>query len=183
MNYNSSNKLLTKSLFKKVRNSLDNDFFWSKNLNSFESLNKSPRGIHLAIFVEPYLSFILNGKKTVESRFSINRSPPYKKVQSGDILLLKRSGGPILGICEVTNVWFYRLDPKSWKMIRKEFTDSLCAQDPEFWKDRKSASYATLMGIRNPKPLEPLDMDKKDRRGWVVLLQKNDAQLTFDELI
>jgi hypothetical protein len=70
-------------------------------------------GIHLAVFVEPYLSFVLEGKKTVESRFSLNRHAPYEQVRDGDLLVLKKSGGPICGVCRVSNVWYYRLDPSS----------------------------------------------------------------------
>jgi len=68
----------------------------------------STRGIHLAVLVEPYLSLILDGKKTIESRFSINRHAPFEQVQRGDVLILKRSSGPIEGLCTVSDAWFYR---------------------------------------------------------------------------
>lgn len=177
-----STKFLTKSLFKKLQTLVDENMYWRDFLNSFESWNEFPHGIHLAIFVEPYLTYVLEGKKTVESRFSVNRSPPYKKVNSGDILLLKLSGGPIVGICQVTNVWSYELEPKSWKLIKKEFTNALCAQDPDFWKDRKYACYATLMKIKKPITFEPFEVEKRDRRGWVVLRSKDEQQLTLDNL-
>lgn len=43
--------------------------------------------IHLAILTEPYLEWILSGKKTVESRFSIHRVPPFGVVSPGDAFL------------------------------------------------------------------------------------------------
>ena len=67
-------------------------------------------GVHLAIFVEPYLELVLAGKKTIESRFSANRCPPYNAVKKGDLLLLKRSGGPVVGVATVGQVWSYDLD-------------------------------------------------------------------------
>ena len=140
-----------------------NNFFTTKNLDNI------PCRIHLAIFVEPYLSYILQGKKTVESRFSLNRIAPYQKASKGDIIILKRSGGPVFGLCEISAVWSYHLDPKSWKHIRKEFTKSLCAQDPDFWNRRSHASYATLMGIKNVITIDPVNWKKRDRRGWVIL--------------
>ncbi|MCH8247919.1 MAG: hypothetical protein IH951_16165 [Bacteroidetes bacterium] len=85
-----------------------------------------------------------------------------------DIILLKRSGGPISGICTVDAVWSYKLDPESWVEV-KRFAAALCATDPSFWADREDASYATLMRIRNVKKLTPLRFKKRDRRGWVVL--------------
>ena len=171
-----SKKFLTKPWFKKIKNLVHEHTYWNNYLHSFDSWNEFPHGIHLSIFVEPYLTHVLNGKKTVESRFSINRSPPYKKVQSKDILFLKVSGGPIVGICQVTNIRSYELDPKLLRRIKKDFTDSLCVQDPKFWDDRQSACYATLMKISNPVTFEPFTIEKKDRRGWVVLRAKD--QLT-----
>ncbi|MCI9434957.1 MAG: hypothetical protein HFI86_06785 [Bacilli bacterium] len=37
--------------------------------------------IHLGIFSEPYLTYMLEGKKTIESRFSKNKIVPYNKIQ------------------------------------------------------------------------------------------------------
>ncbi|NVM29292.1 MAG: ASCH domain-containing protein [Candidatus Helarchaeota archaeon] len=138
--------------------------------------------IHLAIFVEPYLKYILEGKKTVESRFSVNRIAPYKKVHRGDIVLLKRSGGPIVGLCMITDVWFYRLDPKTWLNIKKEFSQYLCVQDPSFWSARENASYATLMKLGHIIRIEPTIYKKRDRRGWVVLnSREKTSKLRIDD--
>ena len=126
-------------------------------------------GVHLAVFVEPFLKFVLEGRKTIESRFSLTRRAPFKQVQPGDVVLLKRSGGPIVGVCRVAQTWFYVLDPKSWKHVRKEFAQRLCAEDPAFWSTRSCAKYATLLRIENVRALQPFRVSKKDRRGWLVL--------------
>ena len=34
--------------------------------------------IHLAVVNEPHFRFILQGKKTIESRFSMHRAAPYR---------------------------------------------------------------------------------------------------------
>jgi hypothetical protein len=133
--------------------------------------------VHMAVFVEPYLQYILDGRKTIESRFSVNRCPPYGRVREGDIVLLKRSGGPVYGICQVAQVWFYRLDRKSWEEIRENFSLALCAQDPQFWKDREAASFATLMRIKNVRSIDPIEIPKKDRRGWVFITTPLPSQL------
>ncbi len=132
-------------------------------------LSQETRSVHLAVFVEPYLRYILQGRKTVESRFSAVRCAPYGSVQTGDILLLKKAGGPVVGMCEVTQVWHYELDPASWQEIRRSFTAALCAQNPGFWKDRENAAFATLMRVGHVTPVAPLPCSKRDRRGWVVL--------------
>ena len=159
-----------------ISQSVEDDSFWKERLAQTKS--KNPVGIHLAILVEPYLEFILEGKKTVESRFSVNRCAPYNQIFTDDIILLKKSGGPIVGISSVKDVWYYRLDPKSWKSIRKEFTQVLCAQDPEFWHKRQHTSYATLIRLKNPRTINPVNINKRDRRGWVVL-KKREAQMVL----
>jgi ASCH domain-containing protein len=133
-------------------------------------------GIHLAVFVEPYLQLVLSGKKTVESRFSVNRCPPYNAVKRGDLLLLKRSGGPIVGVATVGDVWSYRLDPDSWSLIRDHFADQLCITDPEFWASKQGASYATLMRVEGAAEIDPIPILKRDRRGWVVLRADDQQQ-------
>lgn len=130
----------------------------------------APRcSLHLAVFVEPYLEYVLEGRKTVESRFSVARFPPYGRVGRGDLVLLKKSGGPVVGVCEIGAAWFYQLEPKSWSTIRLEFTRALCAEDPKFWQSRQGASYATLMYVSRVKRITPVSWPKRDRRGWVVL--------------
>ena len=124
--------------------------------------------VHLAIFNQPYLGFVLEGRKTIESRFSANRCAPYRQVSKGDVLLLKSAGGPIVGICLVENVWFYDLDPASWKDV-KRFANDLCAHDPAFWSSREHANFATLMRVTHPTAIEAVGCEKRDRRGWVVL--------------
>lgn len=163
-----------------VRSAVRGDCFWQDYLGQSIGSHADPRPVtlHLAVLVEPYLQYILAGQKTIESRFSSRRCAPYEQVRKGDIVLLKRVSGPILGICQVTDAWFYRLDTASWKEIREEFSRALCAQDPLFWETRKSASYATLMRIARVRPIEPIDCGKRDRRGWVVIQSlQNQSQL------
>lgn len=144
------------------------DSFWEPCLNSIlEGL--APFGLHIAILVEPYLKYILDGKKTVESRFSERRIAPYGSVQREDVILLKRSSGPIVGLCQVADIWYYQLNPKSWQEIRNDFSRMLCAQDPAFWRQRESAEFATLMRLRNVIEITPIKYPKSDRRGWIVL--------------
>jgi ASCH domain-containing protein len=148
---------------------INTDTFWKNYLSEVLSDKKPSVGIHLGVFVEPYLSYIIDGKKTVESRFGMTKQPPYERVAPNDIVLLKHSGGPVIGLCRISDVWFYQLDKESWSILRRKFSDALCAQDPEFWRQRKHASFATLMQIKSVIQFPPVDFSKADRRGWVVL--------------
>lgn len=129
----------------------------------------SPNGLHLAVFIEPYLSFIFEGKKTIESRFNTAKQAPFQRVSAGDVLLLKRSGGPVCGICLISDAWFYRLDPNSWRDI-EGFAAAMCMDESPFWEQkRKASSFATLMRIEDATKIPDISIDKVDLRSWVVL--------------
>jgi len=141
---------------------------WSDALSALLDGDSAVVGVHLAILVEPYLRFVLDRTKTIESRFSRNGCPPFERVTAGDILLLKRSSGPIVGLCTVTDVWDYRLTPSTMSEIQNRFGRAICPQDG-FWEDRRDAAFATLMRVDDARPLPDLVIPKRDRRGWVVL--------------
>jgi hypothetical protein len=130
--------------------------------------NETAVGVHLAVFVEPYLTFLLQGKKTIESRFSVNKHAPFEQVQNGDILVLKKSSGPVCGVCRVAHVWFYRLDPSSWTEIER-YAEGLCMDGSAFWEKKKAASFATLMQVEEVQRIEEFAIDKDDPRSWVVI--------------
>jgi hypothetical protein len=154
--------------FDEIRRASSDDVAWRGLLGAPGS--KLPScGIHLAVFVEPFLGYVLDGSKTVESRFSVNRCAPFGKVSQGDVVLLKRAGGPVVGIARVRSVWSYELDESSWAVIRERFAKALRAQDPAFWERRKGAAYATLMLLDQVLALDPVEWEKRDRRGWVVV--------------
>lgn len=156
--------------------------YWEEYLLSITQRKRIPFSIHLAILVEPYLKFILDGKKTVESRFSINKIAPYEKIYKGDIILLKRSGGPIIGICKVTDCRFYRVNSKSLSEIKRNFSKALCIHDSRFWKEKESSLYATIISIDKVVAIDPISFVKRDRRGWIVLHKKTENNtMVFNE--
>jgi hypothetical protein len=141
---------------------------WDSYLTSADWPNGTA-AVHLAVFVEPFLRYILSGQKTIESRFSMHNRPPFGSVAANDLVLLKRSGGPVAGICRVERVWYYQLDSENRDEIRKTFGAAMCASDPEFWRSRETARFASLMRIAGVKAMSPLRVAKRDRRGWVVV--------------
>jgi ASCH domain len=124
---------------------------------------------HLAVFTEPYLDEILAGRKTVESRFARNVQAPHGVVAPGDLLLLKHSSGPLVGLARVGFVHSYVLDPDAWRQIREQFATQIRPQGADFWEERRHARFATLMQITEHARIAPVMVDKQDRRGWVAL--------------
>lgn len=161
-------------LIEEVQDRLGSDHGWQERVRRAFTRTSRNR-VHLAIFTEPYLGFLLSGKKTVESRFSITRRAPYGRVEPQDIVILKKASGPIYGACEVATVWSYKVDVASLREIRETFAEGLCAIESDFWTARRSCRFATLMLIANVVLLKPFTISKQDRRGWVVLESRADC--------
>ena len=87
------------------------------------------------------------------------------------MLILKRSGGPVVAVCQVTTVQFFTLDASTRATLQAKYTRPICADEPGFWEERAEKRYATLMGVGDVQRLPDLNCSKKDRRGWVSLLE------------
>ena len=140
-----------------------------RNLREILQADVNCSQLHVAIFNEPYLTYILEGKKTVESRFSFVRCAPYEKVFAGDFILLKKAGGPVSGLCRADAAWFYKVDRKTLGEIRKEFAERICPADPGFWSDREGTLFATLISLTDVRRVQDFKIGKRDRRGWVII--------------
>jgi hypothetical protein len=126
------------------------------------------RTVHVAVMVEPYLSLILNGSKTIESRFSKNAIAPFHQISRGDLVLLKLTGGPVMGHFTTGSVEFVTLTPPEFARLQADYSEAICA-DEEFWKLREDKRYATLVGVSDACEVRPAPLTKSDRRGWVVV--------------
>jgi hypothetical protein len=125
-------------------------------------------GVHLGVFVEPFLDAILEGRKTIESRFGVHRAAPFERVSAGDFILLKKSGGPVVGIAIAGDASYFQLDPETLDDIRSRFAAQINAEDDKFWEERAGKRFATLIEIDTVSKIETLEIDKRDRRGWIT---------------
>jgi hypothetical protein len=163
-----------------LRAALSCDRTWIKEFD--DAWEKAVSRIHLAVFLEPFLRYVLDGSKTVESRFSVRGAPPYRRAAAGDILLLKRSGGPIVGICRAADVWHYELNARSWRQIERRFGRALRVEDSGFLEQKSHTSFATLIRLDRVLSIPAVGCQKKDRRGWVVV-RDTEAQPTLFEAL
>ncbi len=157
-----------------LRQALKSNPFWAEKLMNENAKNFT---LHLAVLREPYLRFILDGKKTIETRFAKRPCAPFERVEKGDVVMLKRTPGDVVGVCVVDNAWFYRLDAKSLGFIKSKFGPAICPADSSFWEERKEASVATLIFIDKVTPIKPFKIKKRDRRGWVVFHKAEEPTL------
>src|SRR5258706_5766675 len=145
------------------RPTLEGDPFWENYIQAYPNTN-----VHIAILSQPYLDLVLASKKTVESRFSADRRPPYGHVFDGDVILLKEVGGPICGIALAKKVWSYQINPGTFAGIRLNFGKRLQIQDPELWARYRKAAYATLIQLDHVRQIGPIMYAKRDQRAWII---------------
>ena len=124
--------------------------------------------IHLGIFNNLYLPYILNGKKTIESRFSKNKILPYNNITEDLIVFIKESGKSIIGYFTIKKVLFYNLNHTKISDIKKEYNKYLCV-DKLFWDKKKNSNYATLIFIDQVFKLKPFNITKKGMQTWLTL--------------
>jgi hypothetical protein len=139
------------------------------------------RRVHLAVMVEPYLSYILGGQKSIESRFSKNAIAPYYQIEADDLVLLKLTGGPVVGCFTAAAPEFVSLDQHELARLRRDYSTAICADD-EFWRVRQDKRYATLIGVKDQQELQPAPVAKSDRRGWLVLHCPAEARRLGEQL-
>lgn len=139
-----------------------------KQLSNNDMNKIKNKKIHLGIFSEPYLTYMLDGKKTIESRFSKNRIVPYNKITKDDIVIIKKSSGDVLGYFTIKNVLFFDLNTVSINEIKEKYYKQLCV-DEEFWITKKNSNYATLIIIDKLYKLKPFHINKKGMQTWIIL--------------
>lgn len=147
-------------MFEEIINHLENQLSIN-DLNMIKS-----KVVHLGIFSEPYLTYMLDGRKTIESRFSKNKIAPYNKISKDDIVFIKKSGGDILGYFTIKEVLFFDLSVNSIDEIKLEYNNDLCVSDT-FWFDKRNSNYATLIFIDKIYKLKPFHINKKGMQTWI----------------
>lgn len=137
--------------------------------------------LHLAILQQPYLDLINDGTKTIESRFNTKRAAPFGRVAVGDLVLLKESGRPITSYFFAAAANSFRLSEGVIDEVRQQYAAGICAQnEEEFWQEKASSRFCTLVDIGERGSIEPLSVVKRDQRGWVTFSRSDtDRPLTL----
>ncbi len=124
---------------------------------------------HLAVVRQPFYDLIVNGTKTIESRWSLNRCAPYQKIQIGDTIFFKLPGKPATATAQVKDVKFFDLTPQIADNIKNKYGKEIGIDKFQNWELYRNKKFLTLIWLDNVKNIKPLPFDKKGRAGWVVL--------------
>ncbi len=125
---------------------------------------------HLAIFVEPYLGLLLEGKKTIESRWSRHGIAPYGRIAKGDLVYVKKSGGPVVASFVVRHYASYHLDGLSAEKDRETIRGlqwELCVNETFLAEQFRIKTLCTLIWVSQLTRLpKPLSIESCGRAGW-----------------
>lgn len=135
---------------------------------------------HVAIMSKQFgdLIFkILNKEKTVESRWSKNKISPYNKINFGDTVYFKNSGGPVIAKAVVSKVLqFDNLNQEKFEYIVKNFGKQICLQNTKYDAWYRSKNYVTLIFLTNPQTVKPFKIDKSgfgSACAWIAVSNIN----------
>lgn len=123
--------------------------------------------LHLGIFTQDYLTYMLEGKKTIESRFSKNKIAPYEKITKDDIVFVKKSGGNVIAYFTIKEVLFFDLKETPIEQIKEKYNKDLCLDDT-FWENKKACRFATLIFIDQLIKVKPFSINKKGMQTWIT---------------
>ena len=137
---------------------------------------------HLAIMKKSWglLPKILEGEKTIESRWYKNKYAPWNKIQKGDIVYFKNTGEPVTLKSEVSDVLqFSNLTPKKVREILNRYgiKDGIPEKEvSKYYQMFKDKNYCLLIFLRNPKTIKPFDIYKTGfgaMSAWITVKNIN----------
>jgi len=103
---------------------------------------------HIAILKPRFLSMILAGTKTVESRFGKTDRPPFNQVRPGELIHLKQSGGPFVAVAEAGRVWCQQVDDeRQQRQVFDRFAQRV-GVDESYWPMVAGRPFITMIELK-----------------------------------
>jgi hypothetical protein len=90
---------------------------------------------------------------------------------------LKESSGLVSATAMVKAVKnFENLTPKQIIKIKQQYNHYIIGSD-EYWRSKSNCRFGFLVWLEGIKSIEPVRINKKDWRAWVVLTEKENFDL------
>jgi len=132
---------------------------------------------HLVIVKKHYLEAILGGRKQIESRFSKAKRPYFGHILPGDKLFLKLSSGPVCATASAAAVKkFENLTPEQIIGLKRQYNDHISGSEA-YWRSKQDCRFGLLVWLESVRRIEPVRINKRDWRAWVVLTDKENFGL------
>ena len=132
---------------------------------------------HLALMNIFFMRKILEGQKTMETRWAKTKRTPFKSINKGDKIFFKEVGGNVKASAIVIKVEFHKkneIESTIDLFIKNHFREigfDSKEQLNEFLLKKKDTNYLSIIWLDNLKN-EFFKVDPKKyayRNGWVVL--------------
>ena len=147
----------------KLFNAID-PLYGSKRVDSWRTRKAA---IHLAIMQGDFLAEIIAGTKVIESRLTKVRIAPVGQIKRGDLILFKQVGKKLMAVGTVSRAQSGKLDAAAWDFIRAHAEE--IGVDDEYLSFKSDALYYALVWMTNVHQIPYQDINKKDRRSWVII--------------
>lgn len=122
------------------------------------------------------INSILDGQKTIETRFSKHNIAPYGTVSVGDIVYLKPPGDEVMGQFVAKKVMYFEgMEPEDIQKIFEDWGEQIGInpklEDDEYFQQKKDSKFGTLIWVTQSERFitSPVKIKKSDQRGWLVL--------------
>lgn len=128
---------------------------------------------HLAIMKKSLklTSLILDGKKTIESRWYKQKRSPWNKIKKNEIIYFKDSGEPVKFKAEVKDI--IQFENPNHKQILEQYGKEIGITniDP-FLQTIRNKKYCILIFLKNPTSVKPFEINKKGfglMSAWITI--------------
>lgn len=124
---------------------------------------------HIAILKQPFFNMVLSGEKTIESRWSMNKTAPFNKIKKGDTVWLKETGKNVTAKAVAEKVEFYNLTPEKVEDIRIKYGKQIGTDKFEDWIGTLQKKYCTLIWLKDVTLIKPIQVRRSNGAGWIVV--------------
>ncbi|TSC56287.1 MAG: hypothetical protein Greene071421_258 [Parcubacteria group bacterium Greene0714_21] len=131
---------------------------------------------------------ILTGEKSIESRWYKTRYAPWARIHKGDSVYFKDSGEPARLQARVQKVLqFQDLTPARVQELLQKYAraDGIEKKDiPAFFERFKDKKYCILIFLKNPRNVEPFEINKKGfgaMASWIIVKNAKEIKLYKQE--
>lgn len=124
---------------------------------------------HIAIFRQPFFDMVLDGEKTIESRWAMHKVAPYGKIKKGDKILLKETGKDVTATAVAGRVEFFQLTPSLVDEIEVKYGKEIGTDKFEDWQGTRHKKYCTLIWLEKVEKIPPMKVKRSNGAGWIVI--------------
>ena len=131
---------------------------------------------HLAVMQKKrgFIEKILNGQKTIESRWYMRKYAPWNIIARGESVYFKNSGEKVQLRADVSKVvQFSDLNQEKIRDILQNFGDKIGLENSKyFFETVKYKKYCILIFLKNVKEVSPFKINKKGfgaMASWICI--------------